>query len=69
MMAFAVRYLLFFTAMALGLWGFLALPLLWGVLCLVVGFLIGGIASMVAFKRLATEKQIKEDLEARLIDD
>lgn len=68
-MAHLVRMLIFFTAMALGLWGFVALAFPWSFLAFGAAFLIGGVASMWSFKKLATEKQRKDDLEARLFND
>ncbi|MEL7446962.1 MAG: hypothetical protein AAGK02_14320 [Pseudomonadota bacterium] len=69
MIAYLVRALIFFAFVALGLWGFFTLPMAWGVTSIVVAFLVGGTLSMISFKRLATEKQIKDDLEARLFND
>ena len=64
-MAQTARIGVFLGAMALGLWGFVALPGFWSVAAFVTAFLVGGIASHIAFKRLATPDQIREDLRER----
>ena len=63
------RYVTFFGVMALGLLGFFTLPNPWNFLALAAAFVVGGGASMTVFKRLASEDQIKADLEARLNND
>ncbi|MEM9502205.1 MAG: hypothetical protein AAF941_10230 [Pseudomonadota bacterium] len=68
-MAYLVRTVLFLGMVALGLWGFAVLDDPWGWIAFGTAFLVGGVASMIAFKRLATHEQIKEDLEARLRND
>ncbi|MBD2842075.1 hypothetical protein [Erythrobacter rubeus] len=59
----------FFSFMAYGLWGFIALPEPWRWLAFIAAFLVGGTSSMIVFKRLASEEQRKNDLEARLHND
>lgn len=61
--------MLFFGCAGLGLWALAVLPSPWNWIALVAAFLIGGSASMLIFKRLATDEQIKADLEARLHND
>lgn len=68
-MAHLARIVVFFAAMGAGLWGFAALTAPWNWLSFVAAFLVGGVASMMLFKRLATDEQRKEDLEARLHND
>lgn len=69
MTAHIARVGIFLGTLALGLWGLAVLPGLWGWAAFVIAFLVGGAASMTAFKRLATKQQIKDDLEARLHND
>lgn len=69
MTAHLARLGIFLGIMALGLWGLAVLPGMWGWAAIMVAFLVGGTASMTAFKRLATKQQIKDDLEARLHND
>lgn len=68
MKAYLARFFVFFGAMALGLWGFFELSLEWGIASFIGAFVIGGTASMIVFKRLASDQQIKDDLEARWYD-
>ncbi|MDJ0977360.1 MAG: hypothetical protein QNI87_02375 [Erythrobacter sp.] len=68
-MAYLLRAIVFFGFMALGLWGLASLATPWNWVALLGAFLIGGSGSMIVFKRLATDKQIKEDLEARRLED
>ena len=69
MFAYFVRFVWFFSAAGAGLFGFLILtpPLNWA--AMLAGFLVGGIGSMVLFRRFATESQRRADLEARLHND
>ncbi|MEM6907234.1 MAG: hypothetical protein AAF494_01030 [Pseudomonadota bacterium] len=69
MNAHLARFVVFFGAIALGVWGFIELSLGWGIASLVAAFLIGSAASGRVFKRLASDQQIKDDLEARLHND
>ena len=68
-MAYLVRTLVFFAAMVPGIWGFVVLDSPWNFVAMFAAFLIGGAGSMWSFKRLATEQQRKDDLEARLFND
>jgi len=64
-----VRAVIFFGFVGLGFWGLSALPSPWNWIAVVAAFLVGGSASMIVFKRLATPDQIKADLESRLHND
>ena len=68
-MAPTIKFLIPLAFGALGLWAFVALPLWPGVFAFVGLFLIGSVLGTVLFKRFATPKQIKDDLEARLHND
>ncbi|MBV7267310.1 hypothetical protein [Erythrobacter ani] len=59
----------FFGFMGMGLWGFVSLPLGWGIASLVAAFLAGGSLSMLVFERLASEEQRTAYLKARLFND
>ena len=68
-MAHLVRMALFFGGIGVGLWAFQALNEPWNWVSFLGAFLIGGVASMVAFRKLANASQRKADLEARLHND
>ncbi len=65
------HYLKFFVALAFsatGLTCFVLWPGWLGFAAFIGLFVTGSIASVAVFKRFATLEQIKEDLEARLLD-
>ena len=68
-MAPAIKFLIPLAFGALGLWAFVAWPLWAGVPAFVGLFVLGSILGSILFKRLATDKQIRDDLEARLHND
>jgi len=68
-MAHYVKFTISLVFAVLGLWAFMALPLWQG---LIGFFVIGCFGSWLAsrvFKRYATPREIKEDLQARLDSD
>ena len=69
MKAHVARLTVFFAASGLGVWAFLALAAPWSWIAFIGAFLVGGVASMLVFKRLASPAQRREALEARLYND
>ncbi|EDQ34639.2 hypothetical protein HPDFL43_00540 [Hoeflea phototrophica DFL-43] len=64
-----LKFLIPFASALAGLAVWVALGGLWGVALFIIFFLSGSIAGAIIFKRIATPKQIREDLEARLKND
>ena len=68
-MAPYLKFLIPLAFGAAGLWAFVALPLVPGILAFAGLFFLGSLLGIYVFKRTATAEQIKQDLEARLHND
>jgi len=64
-----LRFIIPLAFTALGLWNYLNWPGIAGLAAFIALFLIGSLLADTVFNRIATEDQIKQDLQARLDND
>lgn len=68
-MAHWAKFVIAVLSAGLGLWALMVLPGWWGVASFIAVFFTGGTVAHIVFKRMATTEQIREDLQARLLND